>query len=521
MNKLNPLLIAAPALAALSPLAVQAGKAQTRPNVVFLIFDDLGYGDLGCYGQQKIETPNIDALASHGLRFTDMYSCAPLSSPSRCCLYTGQHMGHAQVRNNYSVSPDGWNHKDLYSVQQLEDDSTREGQYPLAPGTQTIGTLMQKAGYKTAMVGKWGIGNPGSGSLANDMGFDYFFGYVCQRLAHFYYPHHLWENGRKVELPNAVMEENVPLDAGADPKDANAYDKYEQQAYSPDVMFARMADFVDKNADASGKNPFFLMWTTTVPHSCVQAPKNEVMHYVEKLGDEEPVKGEGYLPSRYPHATYAAMVTHIDTQVGKMVQKLKDLGIYDNTIIIVTSDNGPACNSNSPMEYFESGGPFRCRKGWGKSSIHEGGIRMPFIVSWGDRYKAQDVTRMSSFSDIMPTLSELVGVKAVKNDGISLLPTIEGDAKKQKDHKSLYWEFSGAQGWVAVRIGLWKGILKGIDKGNKTLELFNLKTDPREDCDVAAQHPDIVKQMWAVAKREHQKSQNPLFQMEIPFPEDD
>jgi len=241
-----------------------------------------------------------------------------------------------------------------------------------------------------------------------------------------------------------------------------------------------------------------------------------VMHYVNKLGDEKPIKGEGYLPSRYPHATYAAMITHIDKQVGELVTKLKKLGIYDNTIFVVTSDNGPACNSCSPMEYFNSGGPFRCRKGWGKSSLHEGGIRMPFIVSWGDKLKADSVARISSFADIMPTFCELAGVKAIPNDGISFVPTLKG--LKDKEHEALYWEFPGAQGWVAVRMGQWKGILKNVLKGNDKIELYNLTTDKREDHNVAEKHPDIIKKMWEYAYGEHKTPASPLFDMKIPFP---
>ena len=319
------------AAAALSLCA--CGKQEVKkPNVVFLLFDDLGYGDLGCYGQEKIETPNIDALASQGLLFTDMYSAAPLSAPSRCCLLTGSHMGHSQIRGNeeHYVPTDslGWNGVFL--------NPDAQGQFPLEEGTQTLGTMLQSAGYKTAMVGKWGLGFPKSGSTPNTMGFDYFYGFNCQALAHSYYPVKLWENGVEVETGNDLVVQGCNFPDSLDKYDPANYEKYGGKHYSCDLMYDKMEKFVEENASS----PFFLMWTTTVPHSAVQAPMDEVMHYVEKLGDEEPCTDPGmYLPNRYPLATYAAMVTHIDTQVGKLIGKLKELGVWDNTIFIVTSDH--------------------------------------------------------------------------------------------------------------------------------------------------------------------------------------
>jgi arylsulfatase len=277
-----------------------------------------------------------------------------------------------------------------------------------------------------------------------------------------------------------------------------------------------MLNFIDENA----KKPFFVMWTTTVPHSAVQAPADEVMYYVNKLGDEKPTKGEGYFPNRYPHATYAAMVTHIDTQVGKLVEELKRLGVYENTIIIVTSDNGPACNSNSPMEYFESAKPFKCSKGWGKSSLHEGGVRMPFIVSWAGHLEKTVSDRIGSFTDVMPTLADVAGVKAKKvpqNDGISFSPMLKG--KTAEGHEWLYWEFPGSKGWVGVRLGNWKGLLKQVKKGNDKFELYDLSTDPRESKNVAAEHPEIIEQMWKIAYGQHTVPANPNFRLDIKFPD--
>lgn len=486
-------------------------KAPEKPNIIYLMFDDLGYGDLGCYGQEKIETPNIDALASHGILFTDMYTAAPLSAPSRCCIMTGKHMGHSQIRHNEehfkAEGPRGWN--------ALFEDDTMEGQQPMLAGTPTIAKMMQEAGYRTAMVGKWGLGFPSSESTPLTMGFDYFYGFNCQALAHSYYPTHLWENDKKIAIGNEMVMQGEPLPEGLDPYDVESYARYNSKFYSPDLMYEKLENFIVENAGG----PFFAMWTTTVPHSAVQAPLNEVMHYVDKLGDEEPCTDGGmYLPNRYPHATYAAMVTHIDTQVGKLVEKLKELGIWDNTVFIVTSDNGPASNGNSPMEYFQSGGPFRCISGWGKSSLREGGIRMPFVVAWGDRYKGQKASHLACFADLMPTFADLAGVEAPENDGISFAPLLFGKERKQKAHDYLYWEFPGGKGWLAVRMGDWKGLVRKVRNGNTKMELFNLSEDPREDNNVAADHPEIVEKMWEIIRDNHEKCvlDIPKFNMDIP-----
>ena len=512
--KTNKLLLAAAAAAAAAGCGSRSQAP--KPNIIYLMFDDLGYGDLGCYGQEKIETPNIDALASRGILFTDMYSAAPLSAPSRSCIVTGKHMGHGQIRHNqerYQPAEGdqlGWNGIFLNPDQQ--------GQQPLLPGTKTIGKMMQEAGYKTAMVGKWGLGFPESESTPNKMGFDYFYGFNCQALAHSYYPTTLWENDKEIETGNELVMQGKPLPEGLDPMDIASYRQYNGKYYSCDLMYDKLEKFVVDNAD----RPFFAMWTTTVPHSAVQAPEEEVMYYVNKLGEEEPCTDGGmYLPNRYPLATYAAMVTHIDTQVGKMVAKLKELGIWDNTIFIVTSDNGPAHNGNSPMEYFQSGGPFSCAAGWGKSSLHEGGIRMPFVAAWGDRLKPTKTNHMAYFADLMPTFAELAGVEAPENDGISFAPILNGKPKKQQEHPYLYWEFPGGKGWVAVRIGQWKGLLQRANKGNDKMELYNIVDDPRETENLAAEHPDIIAAMWDAVKESHEKCviDNPKFDTKINIPE--
>lgn len=488
---------------------------QTQPNIVYLMFDDLGYGDLGCYGQEKIETPNIDALASAGIIFTDMYSAAPLSAPSRCCTMTGKHMGHSQIRHNDERVP----YMAEYGFNTVFLNPDQQGQYPMSSDTKTIAHMMQDAGYKTAMVGKWGLGYPGSGSTPNEMGFDYFYGFNCQALAHSYYPTHLWENDKEIEIDNPFVMQGEKLPADLDSLAIESYARYEGKYYSCDLMYDKLENFIVENASS----PFFAMWTTTVPHSAVQAPLDEVMYYVDKLGDEAPLtNGGNYLPRRYPHATYAAMVTHIDTQVGKLVNKLKELGVWENTIFIVTSDNGPACNGNSPLEYFQSGGPFKCCKGWGKSSLHEGGIRMPFVACWSGHIKAGSKTdHIACFADLMPTLAEISGADAPENDGISFLPTLVGKSRKQVEHEALYWEFPGAKGWLAVRIGQWKGLLQKAEDEDSVMELYNIVEDPQETTDLAAEHPEILEQMWKVIAESHEELQDApkKFNTRINWPE--
>lgn len=507
-----------PALAAvLSGCSVP--KAE-RPNIIYLMFDDLGYGDLGCYGQELIETPNIDALAARGIVFTDMYSAAPLSAPSRCSVMTGLHCGHSQIRGNDErwARPEGMvlSEADWY-FDAIHENPDLEGQWPLAEGTATLATMLSDAGYATAMIGKWGLGGPGSGSAPGDCGFDYFYGFNCQMLAHSYYPDYLWENDKKVPTGNEYMPVNRRLDPGADPYDIRSYDKFNQKEYSCDLMYDKLERWVGDHA----AEPFFLMWTTTVPHSTVQAPEEEVMYYVQKLGDEKtPITDGGwYYPVLYPHSAYAAMITHIDTQVGRLVERLKELGVYDNTLIIITSDNGPAANSNSPGEYFKSGGPFKCRKGWGKSSLHEGGIRMPFVVSWGDRLKPGRSSYMGQFTDLMPTFAQLAGTKAPQNDGISFVPTLKG--QQQPQHPYLYWEYPASRGWLAVRVGPWKGLVQNVQKGNCNMELYNLDEDPQESRDLAVMHPEILEEMWHIIENEHCEvpSHNPKFELDINFPE--
>lgn len=467
-----------------------------KPNIIYILADDLGYGELGCFGQEKIETPHIDALADNGMIFTDHYSGAPVCAPSRCVLLTGKHMGHAQVRGN-----DEWKERgNVWNYRAMIADSTLEGQAPMNKGTITIAHKMKEAGYQTAMFGKWGLGAPHTHSIPTKMGFDFFVGYNCQRQAHTFYPVHLYKNEKRLHLGNDTVAPNTKLAKGADPHDMASYKDYTLKNYSSTVMFDEMTGFVSENKD----NPFFIYWATPIPHAPLQAPQKWVDYYVEKFGDEEPYLGnKGYFPHRYPRAAYAAMVSYFDENVGKLVQQLKDLGLYENTLIVITSDNGATYNGGTESPWFNSGGPFKSEYGWGKGFTHEGGIRTPMVASWPNKIKAGGKSdHISAFWDVMPTLCEIAGVEVPEgSDGISYLPTLTGTEQEVHDH--LYWEFPSYGGQQAVRMGKWKAIRKNIMKDNMILELYNLEDDIQELNNIADQHPEVVKQMEAIMVKEH------------------
>ena len=412
---------------------MQAQKVVQRPNIIYILMDDLGYGDLQCYGQQKIETPNIDKLRENGMKFTQHYSGSPVSAASRCVLMTGMHSGHSQIRGNDEMASRGAvsNYDSMYVHKELE------GQYPLKAGTMTLGRMLQQAGYVTGCFGKWGLGYPGSEGVPNKQGFDSFFGYNCQRQAHTYYPPFLYDNDQRIYLKNRVMNPHSELlEAGADPYNSASYDKYVQKEYANDLIFDRLLSFVDQHKTS----PFFVMWTTPLPHVSLQAPERWVQYYVKKFGDEKPYTGEkGYLPCRYPHATYAAMISYFDEQVGKLLDKLKKDGLYDNTLIVYTSDNGPTFNGGSDSPWFNSGGLFNSEYGWGKCFLHEGGIRVPAIFIWPGKIAPNTETdHICSFQDIMPTFAEIVKRKCPPTDGISFLPTLLGEKDRQLADAFLY-----------------------------------------------------------------------------------
>lgn len=483
-------------------------KTQRKPNIIYILADDLGRAELGCYGQQLIETPNLDALAKSGMTFVNHYSGTAVSAPSRCVLFTGLHTGHAYIRGNEELASRGnvWSHEAMLA------DSTLEGQAPVPATTVMIPAMMKKAGYTTACIGKWGLGYPGSVSTPNKMGFDFFYGYNCQRQAHTYYPPFLYRNEHREYLPNDVHPvPNTPLDKGADPKDEKSYAKYTQKVYSPDVMYEEIIQFVDRSKD----EPFVLFWTTPVPHVPLQAPERWVKYYVDKFGDETPYVGQkGYFPCRYPRATYAAMVSYWDEQIGGLIAELKKRGIYENTIIMFTSDNGPTFNGGSDSPWFDSAKPFRSDMGWVKCSLREGGIRAPLVVSWPKKIKANSSSELiSAFWDMMPTFCEIAGVKSPSTDGISILPEMLGKSQKQQKHEFLYWEYPDLDGQKAVRMGKWKAFIPNLFKGNKAIELYDLSLDPREHTNIAKYYPDIVEKIKEIMSKEHVDAEIKRFNM--------
>lgn len=477
-----------------------------KPNIVYIFADDLGYGELGCYGQQKIETPNIDALAKEGKRFTQHYA-APVCAPSRYSLLTGINSGKAYIRGN-----DEWTERgNVWDFKAMEANPFLEGQRPIPDSTITIAKVLKSVGYSTGIVGKWGLGAPFTNGEPNKQGFDYFYGFICQRQDHTYYPGHLWENKNRIPLNNKIIDPNIVFPKDKDSLDEKNYEVYQQQDYAPDFLIRAALNFIDENA----AKPFFLYYATPLPHVSLQAPKNWVDYYHKKFGDEKPFLGGSYFPCRYPRATYAAMISTLDEQVGQIVKELKAKGIYDNTIIMFCSDNGPSFGGvGVDGPFFNSGGLFKSETGWGKGSVHEGGIREPFIVKWKGKVEAGTTSDIISATiDIMPTLCDLLNIDAPKNiDGISILPEILGKKQKQQ-HDYLYWEYPEYGGQLAIRMNNWKGVILNIRKGNMQWQLFDLNKDIQEQQDVAAEHPDIIEKMNAIVKKEHHTPEVSTFLM--------
>jgi arylsulfatase A len=437
------------------------GPKDRPPNIVFILADDLGYAELGCYGQKKIKTPYLDRMAAEGLRFTQFYTGNAVCAPSRCVLMTGKHPGHAHVRDNKEIKP--------------------EGQEPIPAGSATVAKLLKGRGYATAAIGKWGLGPPGSEGDPTKQGFDLFFGYNCQRHAHNYYPTYLWRNDKKI-----VLEGN---DGGATGK-----------TYSHDLLEAEALRFLQQHKDG----PFFLYVPFTIPHVALQVPEDSLKEYLGKW-DDPPYKGrKGYLPHDHPRAAYAAMVTRMDRSVGRILDQLKKLGLEENTVVCFSSDNGPTHDGagGSDSAFFESAGPLRGLKG----SLYEGGIRVPFIARWPGTIKPGTSDLPAGFTDILPTCCDLAAAPIPKDtDGLSLVPTLRGKGEQAK-HPFQYWEFAGYGGQQAVRLGDWKGIRVGLQKGKSPIQLYNLADDIGEKKDVAAQHSDVVEKIERVMVQNHTPS---------------
>ncbi len=448
------------------------------PNIVFILADDLGYGDLGCYGQEKIHTPNIDRLAAEGMRFTQFYCGAPVCAPSRCVLLTGKHLGHAAIRDNSEVQP--------------------EGQLPLPAEETTLGELLQTAGYRTAAVGKWGLGPPGSSGDPNRQGFDLFFGYNCQRHAHNYYPTYLYRNSERLALGNPPFAAHQKFPADADPQDPQSFAAYAGRDYAPDLMLDEAVRFIRDNQD----RPFFLYFASPIPHLALQVPESSLAEYLGRF-PETPYLGErGYLPHRTPRACLAAMISHLDRQVGRIMETLEELGLADDTLVMFSSDNGPPEDvGGADTRFFASNHPWRGYKG----SVFEGGVRVPFIARWPGRVPAGSVSRhIAIFYDVLPTLMEATQQPTPSDcDGISFLSALLG-REQPKQHEFILYEFYGYGGQQAVRMGRWKAIrLHCYQKPEGPLMLFDLDADPGETTDVSAAHPDVVARLEEILRTEH------------------
>jgi len=465
-----------------------------KPNIILLLADDLGYGDVGCYGQQKIRTPNIDRLAAEGMKFTQGYAGSAVCAPSRCVLMTGLHPGHAYIRNNKSVQP--------------------EGQEPIPADTITLPKLLKAHGYATGAFGKWGLGPFGSSGDPLKQGFDRFYGYNCQAHAHNFYPTRLWDNDKQVTIHNPEIDPHADkLPDGADPSNPASYKQFAGKHYSADLIAEQARRFIRENKD----RPFFLYYPTTVPHLALQVPEDSLAEYLGKWPDPPYPGGRRYLPHFAPRAAYAAMITRMDREIGRMMELVKELGLDDNTLFLFTSDNGPLNGTlqglgGTDAIFFHSAGGLRD----GKGTLWEGGIRVPFIVRWRGHIAAGKTSDpVIGFEDVLPTLLELAGAKNAipKNlDGISFAPTLLG--KKQPPRPFLYREFPAGGGQQCVRVGDWKAIrlnLMPAGKGKKAqatprFELYDLKHDVAETKDVASQHPDLVAKMQKIMREQHTPS---------------
>jgi len=436
-------------------------SVHTKPNIIFIMADDLGYGDLGCFGQEIIKTPNLDQMAAEGIMFTQHYAGNTVCAPSRCSLMTGLHMGHAEVRGNKQAKPEP------------------SGQQPLSDRAVTVAKLLKDAGYKTAMIGKWGLGNAGGSGEPTEQGFETYYGYLDQVLAHNYYPEYLMRNGKKEMLRNEVKY----LSKEIWHKGLGSYSTGKVD-YSHDLFTEDALRFIDENRE----NPFFLYLPYTIPHDNGEAAIGQRMEvpdfdiYSDKDWDSDQ-KG------------YAAMITRMDRDIGAILQKLKDERIDESTLVIFTSDNGPEMNYPFAKN-FDSNGVFR----GGKRDLYEGGIREPFIARWPGKVSPGTVSdHISAFWDFLPTACEIAGVSVPENtDGISYLPTLTGK-DMQAEHEYVYWEYYGKGGKKAIRKGHWKAVVNDLyNDPDSPVELYDLESDPGETRNLADQHPEIVSELDSI-----------------------
>jgi len=430
---------------------------EVPPNIIFILADDLGYGDLGCYGQERIKTPNIDRMAAEGMRFTQHYSGSTVCAPSRCALMTGLHTGHGTVRDN-----DGG-----------------YGAGPLKPTDITVAEVLKKAGYATALIGKWDLAGPDGTAIPNLHGFDYSFGYQHSSRAHNHYPEFLWRNAQKVMLEGNQGGQGTQ--------------------YSHDMFTREALTYIERKRN----RPFFLYLAYTIPHAELTVPEDSLKPYLGKF-PEEPYKKKAswqwrpgsYCPQENPKATFAGMISRMDRDVGRLLTKLEECGLDRDTLVIFASDNGAHKEGGANPNFFESSGPLRGIK----RDLYEGGIRVPFIARWPGKIEPGSTTdHVSAFWDFLPTCAELAGTGAPEGiDGLSMVPTLLGQPRRQEEHEFLYWEYKEKQ---AVRMGDWKAVrLRGEDGG---LELYDLKSDIAEKHDLAKRHPEITARIENIMELSH------------------
>lgn len=441
-----------------------------RPNIIYILADDLGYGDIGPYGQEKIDTPNLDQMAERGMLFTQHYAGSTVCAPSRAVLMTGKHTGHVNVRGNRGLG--GFLDENEY------------GQLPLDSQETTVAELLQEAGYETALIGKWGLGGPRGKGGPNSQGFDYFYGYLDQKQAHNYYPTHLWRDTERVELNNSFFVPHPGVYGGSEL--AEDYQDYIGGEYVPYLLMKEAKSFIARNSNRK----FFLYFAPTIPHSALQVPDSELKRYAQAW-EETPLNGGGYTPHPRPRAARAAMITLLDRQVGELIKQLERLGIADETLLIFTSDNGPTPEGGQDIDFFNSSGGLRGIK----RELYEGGIRVPMIAYWpGIIAEGIRTDHMSAFWDVLPTFAELADAQPPKDiDGISFASVLIGE--EAVVHESLYWEFHGGAPYPAqaLRRGDWKLVRAFPVNSEPTVELYNLSEDPNELCDLSLEEAELVK----------------------------
>ena len=444
---------------ALSSLTIGCGQPdEGKPNIIYILADDLGYGDLGCYGQKKVRTPNLDRMAAEGMRFTDHYAGSTVCAPSRACLMTGFHTGHAWVRGNYETGPHGFG-----------------ACLELRPEDTTITELLKQAGYTTGVFGKWGLGVAPTTGAPWKKGVDRFYGYLNQGHAHYYYPDFLWDHDEKIELP-----ENADGKRGS---------------YAYDLIVEKALEFIEDNK----KNPFFMVLPITIPHAELLVPEDSMAEYDGEF-EETPYVGNHYASQPKPHAAFAGMVSRMDRDVGRILTLLKELGIENNTIVLFSSDNGPHLEGGADPDFFDSNGPHR---GY-KRDLYDGGVRVPMIARWPGKIEAGSISaHLSAFWDVLPTVCDIAGIPSPQHlDGISFLNELTG--KSQKGHQYLYWEFHERESSTqAVRAGKWKAVRHSP---TGPIELYHIIDDPGETTDVSRSHAGVVKMMESVlrtARTEH------------------